>query len=62
MGGKKGLMTRRFGGRGVARVNITQAINPLTKAGERRRERKREGVSRLCIRIDPIVGREVELA
>ena len=54
-------MTRQFGGRGVARVNITQAINPLTKAGERRRE-KREGVSRLCIRIDPIVGREVELA
>jgi len=33
-------MTRRFGGRGVARVNnITQAIDPLTKAGERRREK-----------------------
>jgi hypothetical protein len=41
MGGKKGLMTRRFGGRGVARVNnITQAIDPLTK-GRRETERKK---------------------
>ena len=45
MGGKKGLMTRQFGGRDVARVNITQAINPLTKAGERRREKKGRGLS-----------------